>query len=280
MDKIELIRQEIERLKEEGRINRYSAMLDNDGWSFSAWDQQEAVMTNLLSFINSLDEPSHIGEEETVSASYDPDYLQSHIDKAKESWEGVDVDEFMDEVRGREKSEIPTNLEEAALEYETDNTIQTYDGNGLSPMAVVGLAEAFIAGAEWQKEQDFKDFLKSDNTNFYKCYEKGREDQKREDQETIELAEDHAMMAGRMQMKEEIERDNYLYPKSEYELGWLDELKKDLFEEGRKAMKEEMMKEAVEGVLVDNIDGTQEICLHDNRYGKKVKLIAIPKDDD
>lgn len=51
---------------------------------------------------------------------------------------------------------VSEELEKAALEYETDNTIQTYDGGGLSPMEVVSLAEAFEAGANWQKEQMMK----------------------------------------------------------------------------------------------------------------------------
>ena len=33
---------------------------------------------------------------------YDEKYLQSCIDKAKKSWEGVDTDKFMNEIRGKE----------------------------------------------------------------------------------------------------------------------------------------------------------------------------------
>ena len=38
----------------------------------------------------------------------------------------------------------------------------------------------FIAGAEWQKQKDFEDLLKSDMTQFKKCYEKGRFDMREE----------------------------------------------------------------------------------------------------
>ena len=123
---------------------------------------------------------------------YDPDYLQPLIDKATKSWEGVDVDEFMDEIRGREPanrdqvgtksgpslkqvSEIPTNLEEAAKEYVRQYNESEF-GNGGDDWDD-DIFITFKAGAEWQKKQD---------------------------QETIELAEEHALLAGRMQMKEEM----------------------------------------------------------------------------
>ena len=96
MNKLTIIRQEIERLKDELPEPDIKTIVGANAL------RQVTLLNRLLSFINSLDEPSHIGEGETVSASYDPDYLQSCIDKAKKSWEGVDVDEFMDEVRGRE----------------------------------------------------------------------------------------------------------------------------------------------------------------------------------
>lgn len=44
---------------------------------------------------------------------------------------------------------------------------------------------------------------------------------------------------------------------------------------GAKWMKEKMIKNAINGVLVDNVDGTQDICLHGNRYGDKVKVIFV-----
>jgi len=142
-----------------------------------------------------------------------------------------------------EEIQVTDELNEAAEKYAEDEMMSS-------------LAErAFKAGADWQKQQD---------------------------QETIELAEDHAMMAGRMQMKEEIERDNYLYPKSEYELDWLDELKKDLFEEGREAMKEEMMREeAIGGEVVKDIHSILSVksgplpMPTDLRFGDKIKLIII-----
>lgn len=40
-------------------------------------------------------------------------------------------------------------------------------------------------------------------------------------------------------------------------------------------MKQLIMKNAVDGTLVENIDDTIDICLHDNRYGVPVKVIII-----
>lgn len=40
------------------------------------------------------------------------------------------------------------------------------------------MADMFKAGMRWQKEQDVRDMLKSDETNFVKCYERGRADMK------------------------------------------------------------------------------------------------------
>jgi len=176
-------------------------------------------------------------------------------------------------------------LEEAAEEYAS----LEYDCHSETDAFYAMLQkDGFIAGAKWQKKQD---------------------------QETIELAEDHAMMAGMNKAKAEfdqkcqgcfnrdevywkgmqharteLEKDNYLYPKSEYELDWLDELKKDLFEEGRKAMNEEMMKEAVEADIdfdfIDKDARTHVVvraCVVEDDYGilagEKCKCLIL-KDDE
>lgn len=77
---------------------------------------------------------------------YDEKYLQSCIDKAKKSWEGVDTDKFMNEIRGRE--DAPNEeLNKAAEEYAQDETMS-------------GLAErAFKAGAKWQRERMMEDSI-------------------------------------------------------------------------------------------------------------------------
>ena len=47
-------------------------------------------------FIKPIDEPKEMSVDEAMA------YLEEKIAKASKSWEGVDVDKFMDEIRGRE----------------------------------------------------------------------------------------------------------------------------------------------------------------------------------
>lgn len=50
-----------------------------------------------------------IAEErpEPYTGKYDEAYIQEKIEKATKSWEGVDVDKYMDEVRGRGEKDTP-----------------------------------------------------------------------------------------------------------------------------------------------------------------------------
>ena len=67
------------------------------------------------------------------------------------------------------------DLEEAADGYERKHTYQRYDGGGLTPEYDATLAEAFIAGAKWQKEQMMKEAVEGtmyeqpDGTTFLDC---------------------------------------------------------------------------------------------------------------
>lgn len=51
----------------------------------------------------------------------------------------------------QEQPVLPEGLEEAAEEYEKKHTFQRYDGGGFTPEYNETLAEAFIAGAEWDR---------------------------------------------------------------------------------------------------------------------------------
>lgn len=53
---------------------------------------------DILSIIDSLQQE----QKEQPTRGYDEAYLNEKIAKATKSWKGVDVDKFMDEVRGRE----------------------------------------------------------------------------------------------------------------------------------------------------------------------------------
>ena len=144
-------------------------------------------------------------------------------------------------------------------------------GNGLYGYYIT---DAFKAGAEWQKQKDEKLF-KNDSWNYIeenypnisqeeklRLYDisiksrlAGAKTQKKLDQETIELAEEHAMLAG------------------------------------MEKMREGMMKDAVDGEVVYQI-GSSEIAPTDIRYkvvsdrvyipnvklGDKVKIIIIKEE--
>lgn len=71
---------------------------------------------DILSIIDSLQQ----GQQEQPTRGYDEAYLNEKIAKATKSWKGVDVDKFMDEVRGREpevdlEEEVNRYLEEQML---------------------------------------------------------------------------------------------------------------------------------------------------------------------
>ena len=133
---------------------------------------------------------------------------------------------------------VSDELEKAALVYETDNTIQTYDGGGLSPMAVVGLAEAFEAGAKWQANHVP---LPEDTVLFNEGVEEGRRlaEEEQADLFTI-VALDAAQRA-----------------------------------------KEQMMKEAVEGEIVQDVYSrelrckTKDLRKHNFKFGDKVRIIIV-----
>ena len=72
------------------------------------------------------------------------DSLDEKIAKATKSWKGVDVDKFMDEMRGREPD---VDLEEAAQHH--SEQYRPHWPNQVRPVY-----DSFIAGAKWQKEQD------------------------------------------------------------------------------------------------------------------------------
>ena len=116
----ELIRREIERRK-----NKAETM------------QERGAYLGLIDFLGTLPD-----ESEKPAIGYDEAYLNEKIAKASKSWEGVDVDKFMDEIRGHEPVTDCHDLEEAAEEYAT-----THLRNNEFPTA----DSAFKAGAEWQK---------------------------------------------------------------------------------------------------------------------------------
>ena len=182
-----------------------------------------------------------------------------------------------------EKSEIPTELEEEIDKYISENIEFDRVGSAMD---------------KWNKGAHLNRF---DIENIARHF---AEWQKKQDQETIELAEDHAMMAGRIKAKEEFDKKcQGCFDRDEvFRKGVLrgakeqkkqDELEfcyEEAFDNGVKYTKEQMMKEAVEGSVIvayiapsgeqyGNIVSTDvEIDRFSLNEGDKVKLIIL-KDD-
>jgi hypothetical protein len=94
---------------------------------------QETCKENTDSF---TDKPKEMSVDEAMA------YLEEKIAKASKSWEGVDVDKFLDEIRGRE----PNDLEEAADEYAISLT-------PCDQQEELNYFNSFIAGAKWMESQ-------------------------------------------------------------------------------------------------------------------------------
>lgn len=101
--------------------------------------------------------------------------------KQRGTWDGVDVDKYMDEVRGREpeKPMHQEGLEVASVEL-ADMLLAKQKDYAISAKADYwnGAHDGVIAGAKWQAEQDTRDMLMSDNRHFNKVYELGKKDMK------------------------------------------------------------------------------------------------------
>lgn len=101
----------------------------------------------LLSFLDTLPD-----ESEQPTMGYDEAYLNEKIAKASKSWEGVDVDKFMDEVRGREPVSDCHDLTEAAIDFADYARKALYSKDyAISSIADYdhGCIDGFKAGAKW-----------------------------------------------------------------------------------------------------------------------------------
>lgn len=107
----------------------------------------QGVCAGILSFIDSL-------PEEPAPKGYDEAYLNECIAKASKTWEGVDVDKFMDEVRGRESDD----LEEAAREW-----AEAHYKDLVSQQVC---ADDFMAGAIWQKRKMMEGAVEAEVADF------------------------------------------------------------------------------------------------------------------
>lgn len=133
----ELIRAEIER-----RIEAIANAPSDNGVMDSINGAKGHELMTLLSFLDALPD-----ESEQPARGYDEAYLNEKIAKASKSWEGVDVDKFMDEIRGREPVTDCGELEEEAEEWAENEAYGKSDAE--FEMAYKG----FIAGAEGMKRK-------------------------------------------------------------------------------------------------------------------------------
>lgn len=146
MDKIEKIRQEIEKeLSAHDKVDHLEAFEVGKAWSRG----HKAALETLKSFIDSLPDENN---PEPYNPVYNEDYLNEKIAKATKSWEGVDVDKMLADCRGYEEKPSE-DLEDAAEKYSNVHYYET--------MLVGDLVEGFKAGAEWQKEKMMKDAVES-----------------------------------------------------------------------------------------------------------------------
>lgn len=201
---------------------------------------KESAYDALLNVLDSLQQE----QPEQPTRGYDEAYLNDCIAKAKKSWEGVDVDKYMDMVRGKEP--VIEELVEEVKRYYSDNySYITGDQPTLS--IVTNIARHF---AQWGAEHSG--------------------DKKRLVMVRKERIEDHINELN----------DKYLggvyssYDMAKaYAEGNID---------GQKWQKEQIMKEAADGEVVKDINNklavTAKINLDGFKFGDKVKLIVIKED--
>lgn len=146
MDKIEKIRQEIKELVE--LLEDHNYYLDNSEQALG----YSAALDDIEKFLDSLESEKPMNPDDAMKE------LDEKIALVKQrgTWDGVDVDKYMDEVRGREPEKpVPADLEEAARLYAIPHYMKDVDVRYLEEYPYDKIAEsAFIAGAKWQKLKD------------------------------------------------------------------------------------------------------------------------------
>jgi len=90
------------------------------------------------------------------------------------------LNRFADDIVNNLQPSLPSNLDEAAEEWcKSNNKGIALCADKKSHYLAEGV-DAFIAGAEWQKERDTRDMIMSDRSYFQKCYELGKKDAEKE----------------------------------------------------------------------------------------------------
>ena len=111
-----------------------------------------------LGLIDGLDMAERVLDTLESEKPINPDEAMKKLDekiaivKQRKTWDGVDVDKYMDEVRGREP-EKPMDLEEEVKRYYSDNF--AYISSDQPTLSILtNIARHFT---DWQKEQMMKE---------------------------------------------------------------------------------------------------------------------------
>jgi len=102
---------EIER-RYDNMLNR--AKLDSENANY--WNGKADAYRAIYDHIDSL-------QHEQPTKGYDEKYLNEKIAKAKKSWDGVDVDKYMDEIRGGKHEQPEVDLEKEVTHFVDDDKI-------------------------------------------------------------------------------------------------------------------------------------------------------------
>lgn len=138
MDKIEKIRQEIERHRQAIRVLNEHTTPDQISKTCAIFQYSDTILSELLSFLDSLSEESSCPKE---------------LDNLEEA--AIDFADFA------RKQLFSKDYAVSSIAY--------YDH---------GCIDGFKAGAEWQRKKDTRDMYMSDNRHFQKVYELGKKDMK------------------------------------------------------------------------------------------------------
>jgi len=213
---------------------------------FTIWLITLDTSTNSVKIVNDMDKIARIRAEiERRFLEYNHD-SNHHIQAA----ECASILTFLDTL----EEEPDKSLEEAAEEYADKHGFRVpYDGtdNFYDDADVKASKEGFIAGAKWQEKRD---------------------------EEIIKTAEDHAFLAGADWQKEQDLAES-AQSQSPLSVAYANRC----FENGKQAMKEQLLKDAVDGVVEDwNPEPHPEITIPLNpeefTAGDKVKLIIVKED--
>lgn len=200
----------------------------------------------LAKLLSFLDTLEESERPEPYNPVYDEAYLNEKIKKATESWKGADVDAMLAECRGYDE-------EKSEIPNDIEEAAKEYtDGkswakeNYLTPY----IREAFIAGSEWRYQKDRAEFAKLKAKTWCEGFDACKE-----------------------QMEERWlkDRDGCFW---------------DGVEEGKKAMREQMLKEArnhfVYNILSGN-DMKKMIELYNDEVsckpGDVVRIIIVKEDE-